>query len=57
MEVLEFCELTKRKDAFLRGSIGDRKRLKRPRPCHRSTLLLLDETMAGLTPRTGGRGN
>lgn len=58
MEVLEFCELTKKKDFSAKGlTIGDRKRLEIA--CALATgprLLLLDETMAGLTPQEQAEG-
>ncbi len=53
MEVLEFCELAHKKDYPAKGlTIGDRKRLEISRAlATEPKMLLLDETMAGLTPQ------
>ena len=53
LEVLDFCELLKKKDYPAKGlTIGDRKRLEIARAlATEPELLLLDETMAGLTPQ------
>jgi branched-chain amino acid transport system ATP-binding protein len=58
LEVLEFCGLMKRSDYQARGlSIGDRKRLEIARAlATEPSLLLLDETMAGLTPQEQADG-
>ncbi|NTV41938.1 MAG: ABC transporter ATP-binding protein [Syntrophobacteraceae bacterium] len=58
MEVLEFCELDKKRDYPAKGlTIGDRKRLEISRAlATRPKLLLLDETMAGLTPQEQAQG-
>jgi branched-chain amino acid transport system ATP-binding protein len=53
LEVLEFCDLVHKGDYPAKGlSIGDRKRLEISRALATGpTMLLLDETMAGLTPQ------
>ncbi|MCU0586992.1 MAG: ABC transporter ATP-binding protein [Syntrophobacteraceae bacterium] len=58
VEVLEFCDLIKKRDYPGKGlTIGDRKRLEIARAlATEPQLLLLDETMAGLTPQEQAEG-
>jgi len=58
LEVLEFCELSKKLDYPAKGlTIGDRKRLEIARAlATEPELILLDETMAGLTPQEQREG-
>ncbi|SPF37487.1 leucine/isoleucine/valine transporter subunit; ATP-binding component of ABC superfamily [Syntrophobacter sp. SbD1] len=58
VEVLHFCEMEKKLDFSARSlTIGDRKRLEIARAlATEPKLLLLDETMAGLTPQEQAEG-
>ncbi len=58
LKVLEFCELLKKRDyAAKELTIGDRKRMEIARALATGpSLLLLDETMAGLTPQEQAEG-
>ena len=58
MEVLDFCELSPKKDYPAKGlTLGDRKRMEIARALATGpSLLLLDETMAGLTPQEQAEG-
>ncbi len=58
LEVLSFCDLLKKQDNPAKGlTIGDRKRMEIARALATGpALLLLDETMAGLTPQEQAEG-
>lgn len=58
LQVLEFCELIKKADYPAKGlTIGDRKRLEIAKALATGPdMLLLDETMAGLTPQEQWEG-